>query len=614
VIGKLLRGTLPTWAIPVVTIILVAVAPWLSIPPATQYQIMFIAILSLAATGLNLTLGYAGEFTLGQSAIMAVGAYTAGILLQRNPTLNVAVVLVAGGIVGALVGLVSGVPGLRMASWSLAMVTFLMVLLVPDTTALVPDLTGGPNGLAGIAYPVVWREQVTGDWLYVIVVLVASAWLLFYRNLLRSRYAVLLLTVKKDPLAAMSLGIPVYRTKLTVYILASIPAAVAGVLFAYVSSFVSPDQFGVNQTIAIFSAVILGGNGSIWGPLAGTAFLQLLPFQTELFARYALVIYGVLLASVAVLLPGGLSPIARRLLRRKSLSVTRFRARIGNQGDDARVDITSVTSLPKSLEGVNAARRLVHLEVRDVTVKFDSATVLDRVSFVTGRGITALIGPNGSGKTTILNVISGLVKPNSGDVLLGDVSITREAIWRRSRRGLGRTFQTPRIPSDVLVVEAVAVGAAHRGAHILAAGLRLPTWSKLEREEIGRAYLALEAVGIRDVADLPVESVPPGQLRLIEIARALLTEPRVLLLDEPAAGLGDDEVAELRRVLFSLAAGGTSVLLVEHNLSLVTSSASQVIVLDAARVIYDGSPDSVRDDPFVQRAFLGGSDASPVTA
>ena len=608
--GLWLRRNLYSWAIPGLAVLIAVGAPWLSLPPSIQHQVMLVAILSMAATGLNLTLGYAGEFALGQSAIMALGAYTAGILLERYPSLSVGLVLLAGGLAGAAIGLVSGVPGLRLASWSLGMVTFLMVLLVPDLTLLAPEITGGPNGLAGIPYPVIWHDQVSGEWLYAIVVLVASAWFLFYRNLLRSRYAVLLLTVKKDPLAALSIGIPVFRTKLVAYVLASVPAAIAGVLFAYVSSFVSPDQFGIDQTIAIFAAVILGGSGSIWGPIAGTGFLQLLPFQTEVFARYALVIYGVLLAFVAVMLPGGLSPIARQLLRRKPLSMTRFKARSGPQ-ERPSAPVSSFAPMPGRIESTASGDgSLAELDVRKVTVRFDGAMVLEDVSFTVRSGITALIGPNGSGKTTILNVISGFVKPASGDIRLAGVSITKEAIWRRSRRGLGRTFQTPRIPSDVLVVEAVAVGAAFRGAHILSAGLRLPAWARLERAEIERAYVALEQVGLGDLAEVSVERVPPGQLRLIEIARALLMEPRLLLLDEPAAGLGENEVTELRRVMVSLAARGTSVLLVEHNLSLVTSSASHVIVLDAARVIFDGNPETVREDPSVQKAFLGVRDAT----
>lgn len=571
--------------------LVILAAPSLGISPAWSRQFVFLAIAVLVVTGLNLSLGYAGEMALGQSVLVAAGAYTVAILAIRHPELDLSILLFLGGLAGAATGALIGIPGLRLGSWSLAIVTFLTVIILPDIILIFQDTTGGLLGLPGIPFPPVFGLPLDQDRLYVVVMGVSLVWFVLYRNLVLSRWAVILLTLKTDPIAASSLGISRYRTKLLVYVLSSIPAGIAGGLLAIHTAFIGPELFHLERSIAFLAGLVLGGAGSIYGPLVGTAIVELGPFQTGVFRDYALVAFGLLLLTGSVLIPGGVAAAARQILKIRPLALRRYEVRAGDLKEWRAPEV--------------AEDEPARLEVKDISVQFGAAVVLEHITFDLRSGVNGLIGPNGSGKTTLLNAISGFLPGASGSVSLDGALLSDMAPFQRSRAGVARTFQAPRLPVDTLVVEAVAVGASKGRAEILPAMLRLPSWRRREAEELGQAHAALRTVGIEHIATMRVAEISAGHQRLVEIARALLTRPRLLLLDEPAAGLTEGETEQLRHVLNILQDSGMIVVLIDHNLSFVSTACSRVMVLDAGRMIFDGKPEDAVVDAGVKEAYIG---------
>jgi ABC-type branched-subunit amino acid transport system ATPase component len=238
-------------------------------------------------------------------------------------------------------------------------------------------------------------------------------------------------------------------------------------------------------------------------------------------------------------------------------------------------------------------------------VSFGSAVVLNKVGFTIGKGVTGLIGPNGSGKTTLLNATSGFVPLRSGTITLNGERLSGLASWKRARLGLARTFQTPKLPKDVLVVEAIAAAAFRSKSILLATMFRTTAWRRLEAAELARAHAIAKIVGLGDVTLKRIDEIAAGQQRLVDIARAIMTRPKVLLLDEPAAGLSDAEVAQLRQLLLRLGQSGLTVVLIDHNLPFVSTTCERAIVLDAGVLIYEGRADCVADDPAVREAYVG---------
>jgi branched-chain amino acid transport system permease protein len=579
--------------------VLVIAGPYIGLSPSMSRQLVFLAVALMVVTGLNISLGYAGEMALGQSVLVAAGAYAAGIIAIANPWLPLPVHLIIGGLAGAALGLLIGVPGLRLGSWSLAIVTFLTVLILPDVLTVFSGYTGGLLGLPGIPLPVLVTAPLSVNAYYSIVMVVLVVWFILYRNLILSRWAVILLTMRSNTHASVSLGYSIYRLKLLVYVVSSIPAAIGGTLLAFHTSFVGPELFTLERSIGYLASLILGGAGSVYGAIVGAVVVEMGPFHTGIFEQYALLAFGALLIIGAVLVPGGIAAALRRLTRARPLAFRRF--------DIRSSALTAAGNSRSAAQAFLGREKDDHatLAVDGITVGFGGAIVLDGVSFAVGNGVTGLIGPNGSGKTTLLNAVSGFVPLRKGSISIGGETISGLSAWRRARHGLARTFQTPRLPKDVLVVEAVAAAATPGISKVVATMLRLPRWRETEREELGRALAVLDLVGLSGVHDRLVSEVPAGQLRLIDIARSLMQQPRVLLLDEPAAGLTDTEIDDLRFVLKELASSGITVVLIDHNLSFVSSTCGRAIVLDAGNVIYDGEATKMVDDPAVREAYIG---------
>jgi len=579
---------LDTPAFALAVFVLVAALPYLGIDFYWQRQVMLIAVYTLLCSGLNLSFGYAGELALGQVAVFASGAYVAAILFNHGHT-DILLAFAAAILLAGVAGLVSGVPGLRLSHWSLALVSFFFVLLIPSLVSILSEYTGGSAGLPGVLGPTLFGRPLFGKEFYLVAVTVTLLWMLVFRNMVVSRFGTFLRVLAESPTLAESLGGSVYLLRVQAYVIGALPAGIAGVLFTYMTGFISPEAFTLTLLIALLAATVLGGADSVWGAPVGAAILVLGPLQAASFQRFSTAVYGAFLIFVGVVFSMGLAGLARagrrRLLRRWP----------GPAAAGATAEAPALT-IPGE-----------RLEVSGVAKAFAGLKALNGVDLTVEPGtITAIIGANGAGKTTLLNVISGVLRPDAGRIALAGRQITGLRAHRVSRLGVGRTFQTPLIPPRMTVREVVESGRLRSGrVGLLAAVLRLPPFYRTRRADGQAALAALSFAGLDHLADEPAGSLPLGTRRLLEVVRAVAGKPHVLLLDEPAAGLDDDGLRELLMLMRRTKEAGGTVVLVEHNVPFVMDVADQVFAMELGRVIASGPPDVVRRDQRVIDSYLG---------
>jgi branched-chain amino acid transport system permease protein len=585
------------WLVPPALTALLCVVALTAMGEYEQRQVIVIVVYTLIVCGLNLSFGYGGELALGQVAMFAAGAYVTGVLAQHGHY-ELLLALIASVAAAGAVGVVSGVPGLRLGHWSLALTSFFLVLLIPDVLVLLEEQTGGLQGLTGILDPTLAGVRLEWEGFFVFAVVLGFLWLMAIRNIVLSRHGHALRVLRESPQLASALGLSVYRLRLRAYVLGSLPAGAAGCVFAYLTGFISPDAFTLNLAIALLAASVIGGVDSIYGAPVGAALLVLGPLQTSGAERWSTLLYGIFLVAVGVLLSGGLASIGRKLMRRA-----------GWPADGAE-------PAPAAAAGTSFEVPGERLAVRDVRKAFDGVQALDGVDLEAQPGqVLAILGPNGAGKTTLLNAISGFVRPDAGEIVLGERSDLRGlAPDRIARRGISRTFQTPLIPRGMTAREVVECGRLGRpGPRLLGALLRTPRLRRTRAEDRHAADAALSVAGLGDVASTDAQALPLGTRRLLEVVRAVVAQPGLILLDEPAAGLDDAGQAELGRLIRRARDAGGTVIVVEHNVRFVLDLADRVVVMALGRVIAEGSPDEIRRNDEVIATYLGSRSRSPVT-
>jgi branched-chain amino acid transport system permease protein len=577
----------PSWALPLLIAVVVILFPFIGIDADIRRQVILICTLALLVSGLNLSLGYAGELALGQAAVYAGGAYVSGYMGAHGHT-DLLLQLLASSAAALVLGLLTGIPGLRLGSWALAMVSFFLVLLVPDILELFKTQSGGSFGLTGIKPASLFGMELHQQAFYIAVTVITALWLLVLRNLVTSRHGTAFRVLRESPVLASSMGISVFRMKLSAYAVGALPAGIAGCLFANLDHYLSPDSFGFALSVSILAASILGGSASVYGAAIGAAILQLGPLESTSFQKYALVVYGLLLLVGGVVLSIGIAGIMQNLwsrVERKWIPRLRSAAYVGDQ-----------------LPTIDGAR----LTVRHLVKTFGGLKALQDVSLEAAPGqVTALIGPNGSGKTTLLNMICGYYRVDGGEIQLGSDNTSRSP-FRVARSGVARTFQTPSIPPGITVAEAVRSGRyATQHSSFLSAIFRLPGYRRARANDIEEARRVLALVGLEDLENDEAASLPLGTRRLLEVARSLIARPRVLLLDEAASGLDEDEVDRLADLIRRIRDAGGTVVLVEHNFRLVLSLADQIYVLARGQIIAAGPPAEIEVHPEVLTEYLG---------
>jgi acetyl-CoA acetyltransferase family protein len=585
---KIKAQTLPWYLLPLAGALIVIGLPFLGASGFVILQVQLIAVMSMLVSSLNLSLGYAGELALGQVAVYATGAYVAGYLGTRGDT-DMVLQLLAGGGSALVVGLLVGIPGLRFGGWALAMSSFFLVLIIPDIVTLSGNTIGGFAGLSGIPLATLFGYQLSIRTTYVAIVVVAALWFVFFRNAVTSRFGNGLLVMRHSGVLASSAGISVYRLKLVTYAVAAVAAGLAGVLFTQVEGFIAPSTFDFSLAISILAASIMGGQRSVYGAVFGAALLTLAPVEFASFSQYSTIIYGVFLLAFGVLLSQGLAGIIRPYLHRWV--------------PGSRPAVVPVTGGAPPLD----VRGGEVLEVTSVSMSFGGITALDGVSLTARPGeITALIGPNGSGKTTLLNAVSGFCRPGGGTISIGGRQVSGLPPHRLARLGVARTFQTPSVPPALTTAEVVASGRlARERPALLPAVLRTPGYWRARREDARQAAAVLGALGLRRFAGQEAASLPLGTRRLVEVGRALAAGARVLLLDEVASGLDEEELDNLASILRTIRAAGLTVVLVEHNFDLVLRLADVIHVLAQGKLVISGAPAEIQSDAEVGRIYLG---------
>jgi len=536
---------------------------------------------SVAVMGLTVVLGLCGEINLAQAAFFGLGAYAVG-LGTVDYGLSYWICMGLGLALVLAFGAFLGTSTIRLGGHYLAMVTISFQQILTLVMINWIPVTHGPDGVSRILKPSLFNTPQS-YLAFCVVVLAAVGYLVW--QLPSTKLGRAMRAVRDNELAAGVTGIDIQRTKVTAFAICALLGGLGGSLFAGGFSYVSPDQFSFAESIVFLTMVLLGGVASPIGAVIGTGLLILIPewlrFLKSIPGLY-LAIYGLAVILIVLFMPDGIWGFV----------VQRFKNLRGALRLSAELPELTLVQTQAHADDV--------LVVNNLAKHFGGLKAVDDISFVVKRGsVHALIGPNGSGKTTTLNVLSGLYTPTAGAVQLDGQDITHFAPHERTASGLGRTFQNIRLFRSMTALENVIIGVERPGNPVDHAPIALEA----------RARSALNFVGLGDRADELVTSFSYGHQRLIEIARALAGNPTLLLLDEPAAGLNSTEKMELRDLLKRIAAKGLTILIIDHDMTLVSEVAEHITVLNFGRRIADGDPVSVLNHPDVVTAYLG-SDAN----
>lgn len=543
-----------------------------------------IALLAAVGIGLNALLGLTGQMSFGHVGFYAIGAYAVAVLTTRAGWSFWAawpVAAIAAGAMGALLAL----PALRVRGPYLAMVTIAFGFIVEHGIVELGELTGGQNGIMGIAGPSLFGLARGERAAALLAVVLAGALLAAYALLSRGTWGAALRAVRDSETAAQSLGINPLRVKVTAFAVSAVCAGAAGALFAPLSGMVTPHTFGFIQSILFVLVVILGGAGSVAGPVVGALVVGLLPEVLARLEEYRLLFFGALLLVVLWAAPDGATGLLRRLW-----------LRVRRSARAPRLATVGAAELVLPRHGAPEP-----LQAQGIGMTFGGVRAVQDLHCVIPPGrITSLIGPNGAGKTTALNMLSGFYVPTAGRIALGAQALDGLPAYRIARAGIARSYQTSQLFGSLGVEDNVALALSRGTLGPLLGAARFRSQAVRER---ARGLLAF--CGYTGDLDRRAADLPHVDRRLVEIARALATEPRMLLLDEPAAGLSAEDKDGLGRLLRRIAAQGVGVLLVEHDMGLVMAISDQVVVLDAGQRLAVGDPAAVQADPAVRQAYLG---------
>ena len=565
---------------------------------------------SIACLGLNIVLGYAGQLSLAQAAFWGVGAYTSALLTARLGWPVWPCMLIAF-IVAGVFGVCLGIPTLKLTGHYLAMTTIGFGIILQLILINAIWLTGGSDGITKIPSPWIGSLELKDPSTFFYVAAFSLLLLTWASIRLKdSRVGRAFLAVQGNEMAAGTMGIDTTVYKIMAFALSAAYGGYGGALFAHSGShYISPDTFSFDQSVVLLAMAVLGGNGSAIGAIVGATLLTLVPEVLRFLKDYYMMVYAAGIVAVMIFMPGGIAGLVKGL----PLAL-RLRA-WWNAGSAATHQVAVSVAIGDGIGGGPMPAKVANgagsngtlLSVKGLAKHFGGLKAVDGVDMEVRRGeIQALIGPNGSGKTTILNMLSGLYVPTAGEISLEGTVITGRKPHVITAHGMARTFQNIRLFGELTVLDNVLIGQhCHSKAGLVPSVLQPASQQAEEAGMRKKALEMLEFVGLRGKEFAQANSLPYGQQRLLELARALASDPKILLLDEPAAGLNANETEALIGLLFRIRDQGITILLVEHDMSLVMNVSDHITVLNFGKKIAEGAAEAIEKNQEVIDAYLG---------
>ena len=562
-----------------------------------QNMVILSLVFAVGASGLNIITGFAGYVSLGQGAFIGLGGYTIGVLATRFPDTNPWLWVPVAGVTAAAVALVLGFVSLRSRGPSFVIITVAFLFLVQVIAVNWVSLT---NGTAGLTLPLpTWdREFINWPFYYALVGILALQLLMTWW-IRRTKLGMGLIAIREDETKAATIGIALPTEKIIAFVASTIFVGMAGAVYGYYLTFIDPrGMFSILISVQVVLSLLIGGKATLWGPVVGAFLIE--PLNEIANNQWGggnarLFLFGGLLVLTVIFLPKGLLPAIESFLEHRR---TRGKAGLVGQRIGTGGSLASITDRVQVVDRSQLPDRPL-LEVRGLTKHFGGLKAVDDCSFTVPEGsITGLIGPNGSGKTTVFNLLTDTIRADSGEIVFDGQRLDGKPPWKRAHAGLGRTFQITRLIGEMTVLENVV--AVQRSFSVGQLG-RIAVSGK----EAAAAEELLEYVGMRAFRDQKAHALSYGQQKMVELAQILMLDPKLVLLDEPAGGINPVLIERMGEMIRELNSYGKTFLIVEHNMPFVLGLCDPIHVLARGRTMASGTPEQIQHDPAVIDAYLG---------